>query len=224
MKCYPASVEIDYFTGSFDEWFKSHHEQACKTALASFCDTKWLCEFTILKRGKELRCVNLKSGHVKGHQNSKGKIIDTGPYQSNFSPGRFASTWTAKIKQELGDLEKRFHEKRTRSLALKNDEVDDAFDIHRSQVEEFYSRVLGGINLTNATCLSCLMHAPEYPLKCGHALCADCARSYDTAREDGVLRIEGCPFHARGCKERKETSWIKTKPMLAGVRILTLDG
>lgn len=210
--------------GSFIEWFKTHHELSCKTALASFCQTKWKCEFRVTKKTKELRCENLKSGHAKGHQDAKGKIIGTGVYQSAFSPEQFSSVWTGTIKQELAKLESRFREKSTQASGLKRDELDDAFEIHRSQVDEFYDRLQGGPFLTNATCLSCLMYTPEMVLKCGHALCADCARAYDTNHEDGLLCIEGCPFHAKGSKERKQVSRIKTKPILAGVRILTLDG
>ena len=216
--------EANEALGSFDEWFKSHYEQSCKTALTSFCQTKWRCEFRVVKRNRELRCQNLRSGHAKGHQDGKGKIIGTGPYRSEFSPEQFSSVWTAKIKEELGKLEQKFRGKRTKSMGLNREEPDDAFDIHRSQVEEFYSQVCRGSYLTNATCLCCLMHTPEFPLKCGHALCAECVRGYDATPQDGLITIKGCPLHSKGSIESRQISYMKTKPVLAGVRVLTLDG
>ena len=177
-----------------------------------------------MKRGKELRCQNLRSGHAKDHQDENGKPIGSGQYQSAFSPEDFGAEWIARVKEELTQLERKFREKRTISAGFERKEVDDVFDIHRNVVADFYGQARKGSYLTNATCLCCLMHPPEVPLRCGHALCTECIQGFNTNREDGIISIEGCPFHVRGSPEGKRISKIKTKPILAGVRVLTLDG
>jgi hypothetical protein len=77
-----------------------------------------------------------------------------------------------------------------------------------------------------------LREMPEHPLPCGHVLCTPCVRTYselDMKREGmqqkdkNFIRLDRCPLHLRYL--RFTDPWfLKFKPDLAGVRILSLDG
>ncbi|KAK1657663.1 hypothetical protein BDP55DRAFT_734742 [Colletotrichum godetiae] len=66
-------------------------------------------------------------------------------------------------------------------------------------------------------CLVCLARAPEYPLSCGHAICAVDVRRMT---ECGLLPINACPLCARPVREFK----YKGRPKTKGVNVLSIDG
>ena len=74
-----------------------------------------------------------------------------------------------------------------------------------------------------ATCLCCLMDTPLHPLPCGHILCVSCIKDSGRLLDDYNYMLSSCPLHP------SETKWsaphfVRFKPDLAGVRVLSLDG
>ena len=73
----------------------------CDNALDEFCAMFWPCTFS--SRGN--RCVNAQVSHQKGHQNKKGKIIGTGPYESDFTWELFADDWLHHLQGYLTEFQ-----------------------------------------------------------------------------------------------------------------------
>ncbi|KAL9624998.1 MAG: hypothetical protein Q9160_000727 [Pyrenula sp. 1 TL-2023] len=213
------------------ELFDRFYAVACTSALDQFCHRYWPCSF-VSRKGK--RCVNFKATHnAKGHQTSKGKIIQTGDYQSNFSPSAFKGAWEAYIKRHLQNIENEFQEKKNatlnkaperESLAASDDFF--AYDLHQEHLEIFYCqfdnyRAKDCLSLT--TCLCCLMEIPQHSFQCGHTLCTTCVKAYGEPNDLNSVTMHYCPLHKHETLGRKPRM-VHFKPDFAGVRVLSLDG
>lgn len=55
-----------------------------------------------MKRGS--RCANPSSGHAKGHQNAKGKVLAKGAYDPSFSYGDDLWTWNLKLERAINSI------------------------------------------------------------------------------------------------------------------------
>lgn len=196
-------------------------------AVENFCDQHWPCEFVHPKTN--LRCVNVRSGHTKGHQSADGKVIAAGEYVSKFSFDRHGEEFRTKVYSCLVDL------LRELTARCRNGESEEraAAAIHKSKVmNNFFSRAVPvnanvkppHASLTSHTaCFCCLFGQAEHFLPCGHVLCTQCLRTYGKQRGLHVFRIIGCPMEKTG--EPRAHIWdVYMKPRAAGVRILTLDG
>ena len=105
----------------------------------------------------------MRPGHVKGHQDVNGKVIDGGSYQSNFWPDKFVSKWHEILKQ---DLEQINTELQNRKRIEGKDEEPLAAVLHQSNTVQFYSD-LGPAShyISHSACFSCLVRElPEHPL------------------------------------------------------------
>lgn len=165
----------------------------------------------------------MKSGHnPKGHQNSEGKIIAAGDYQSDFHADDYVDDWCENIRRNLDGIQRSLQDILIRLPHMTEQQV--VSDLHREHMNDFY-RFVGQASdfVSHSTCFSCLRELPEHPLPCGHVLCTPCVEAYGRRSGKTVIKLEACPLHVR------ETTWlsaweIRVKPQYAGVRILSLDG
>lgn len=213
------------------ELFDKFYAISCTSALEQFCHKYWPCSF-VSRKGK--RCVNFKATHsAKGHQTSKGKIIQAGEYQSNFSPAAFKGQWETYIKQHLHNIENEFQNKKNGYLNKTAEREslsasDDFFtnEIHQEHLEIFYCqfdnrKAQDCVSLT--TCLCCLMAIPQHPFQCGHVLCTTCVKAYGELNDLNSVTMHYCPLHKHETLGRKPRM-VHFKPDFAGVRIMSLDG
>lgn len=75
---------------------------------------------------------------------------------------------------------------------------------------------------SNTTCLACLMHTPEKPFECGHALCDQCIRTSGarSRTEKHVYELENCIL----CGQQNSSKTFRFVPPTAGLRLLSIDG
>jgi hypothetical protein len=202
------------------------YAEHCRNAIEGV-NLDWPCSFP--------GCVNRRSGHSLGHQNSNGQLIgisastdgDTG--LGNFQEGSTSyqnptneRSFLMKLEQDLANLLNR----RSDSGIFLAPEV---CDLHKSEVRLFYEQHGGNRGALafqdNVCCVLCLTGAAVHPLACGHVICEGCLTNYGTQVEgDGnyITRIDECPMHSH-------LPWqapliIRAIPKEAGVRLLALDG
>jgi hypothetical protein len=175
--------------------------------------------------GTSTRCVNVASGHGKGHQSKDGKIIAAGSYKSQFVYKDYYSEFRNNVFIHLWHLLNNLQDK----TAQGEEASQTAASIHRDKVlSVFYQDVSNGTSIldefdSHSVCLCCLFETPEHPLPCGHVLCTPCIRLYGHAHGPNEIEMYGCPLEPDIM--RGFSSWtIRLKPKSAGVRILTLDG
>ncbi|KAL3422514.1 hypothetical protein PVAG01_06670 [Phlyctema vagabunda] len=203
--------------GSRVQLFDDVYDSMCFEALETFCNQYSPCSFS----NRFGTCSNFKSGHnPKGHQNSGGKIIAAGEYQSTFDVDIHGELWIDEIRQSLASLQDRVHNKSDgRSLS----ELEATGVVHEEIMCDLYQN-LGPVYkfVSHSTCFSCLRELPEHPLPCGHVLCSPCINAYGQKTSKTDIQLNYCPLH------RWDTAYfpwkIRIKPLHAGTRILSLDG
>jgi hypothetical protein len=167
----------------------------------------------------------MKSGHnPKGHQNSAGKIIGAGGYQSDFVFDDYADRFIDEIRTNLKKIQQEVYDLTFRRKRLTEEEA--ASEVHRQYMNLFYQNV-GDVYhfVSHSTCFSCLRELPEHPLPCGHVLCTPCVKAYGQQYEKTVIKLDYCPLHLGETEFLNDFPWrIKVKPLHAGTRILSLDG
>ncbi|KAF2650662.1 hypothetical protein K491DRAFT_697115 [Lophiostoma macrostomum CBS 122681] len=206
--------------GPAEQILQNFYMDYCDSALDDFCAVFWPCTFSN-KKGK---CVNVAERHTKGHQNSKGQIIGTGPYESTFTFESYADTWLDMLHQHILHFEAKVQEQLLINQAT--DELNVTTALHLTGVKRFYQH-LGGADkfISHSVCFCCLREMAEHPLPCGHILCTRCVRVYGSPSErlSGMYVVTSCPLH--DTTGVFPAQWgIYFKPELAGVRILSLDG
>ncbi|KAM3089514.1 hypothetical protein ACMFMG_001101 [Clarireedia jacksonii] len=197
--------------------FDDIYEYMCEEALEKFCNTYWPCSFNSKRYGK---CKNVKSGHnPKGHQNSAGKIIATGSYESDFPPN-YEDTWLHAIRTNVGQIEQKVH---TSSFNQTITGQEAAWNVHEGVMNKFYQNWDNVLKVvSHTTCFACLGALPEHSLPCGHVLCTRCVEAFGRSSHKTLLELHYCPLHNF---EKWDQPWqIKIKPVHAGVRVLSLDG
>ncbi|PQE03570.1 patatin-like serine protein [Rutstroemia sp. NJR-2017a BVV2] len=205
------------FLGSRVHLFEDNYEQMCYEALESFRNTFWPCNFSSKRYG---RCKNVKSGHnPKGHQNSAGKIIAAGQYQSDF-PTDYEDTWLDAIRANIAQIEQQVH---ANSFHQPITGQEPAWNAHEGVMNSFYQNFDSVSKVvSHTTCLSCLGILPEHSLPCGHVLCTPCVEAFGRPVHKTLIELSYCPMHK---SDKWDEPWhIKMKPVHAGVRVLSLDG
>lgn len=171
----------------------------------------------------------MRSGHTsKGHQSADGKVFAAGNWVSKFSfqDHRSFRDWvyscllellrelTTQV-QETGDAEEhvasRIHKTMVLSKLLSHAKHSDGAPHLRNYL------------MNNTACFCCLFGQAEHCLPCGHILCTDCVNTYGDPRGGNWIKLFECPFLCHGNK-RATSCVIHTKPKLAGIRLITLDG
>lgn len=211
-----------FSAGSAEQILETQYMDHCDNTLDDFCAIFWPCSFV---GKKNERCVNVKERHVKGHQNSRGTIIGSGPYESDFTFDNFCGEWFKNLKYYLTKSQNELESEMTTSRLA--DEVVVTNKLHNSNVKQFYYRVGGARSFySHATCLCCLRELAEHPLPCGHVLCTACVKAYGKAHEElsASFTISACPLHDDHQSLFPAPMEVHFKPPLAGVRILSLDG
>lgn len=203
--------------GPAEHLLNTYYMSYCDFALEDFCGKFCRCEY----EKRNMRCVNVREGHSKGHQNEKGAIIGTGPFFSSFNEDVFDHDWLRLLQEKTKAIQHEVNDELAVDRTLNEKKLTSK--IHRRKVEEFYKRVGGArLFISHSTCFCCLRDMPEHPLPCGHVLCISCILDYGILRPGSTIQIECCPLHP---SDRFSTSWdVKYKPKMAGVRILSLDG
>ena len=170
-------------------------------------------------------CVNTRKGHVKGHQDQRGKLFGSGEYQSDFFAESYRPTWHTCLQKILLDIERQMKQNHHVSLLhhRHTSEEKAASNLHLIRMNDFYHGLGGAKRFrSNLSCFSCLRDMPEHPLPCGHVICSLCVRSFGEQTSKTGFTLTNCPLHL---KMRLESLvQISLKPHLAGVRVLSLDG
>lgn len=169
--------------------------------------------------------MNVKDRHVKGHQNLRGTIIGSGPYESDFTFDNYCDEWLRHLKHYLTKFQKQLESEMTTSRL--EDEVAVTNKLHNSNVKDFYYRIGGARSFySHTTCFCCLRDLAEHPLPCGHVLCTACVKGYGKPHEElsASFKISACPLHDGHQSVFLAPMEVHFKPPLAGLRILSLDG
>ncbi|EUC48828.1 hypothetical protein COCMIDRAFT_2285 [Bipolaris oryzae ATCC 44560] len=209
------------FKGPADRILEKQYRSHCEAALEDFCAFYWPCTFSYRHRS---RCVNVKALHSKGHQNKKGEIIGTGPYESDFTFSGFAKDWNRHLQNHLAQFQVELSSQLMETPSAS--EVDITTRLHHDNITTFYKR-LGGAQkfVSHLTCYCCLRELAEHPLRCGHVLCTPCIKSYGKPHTElkHSYAMASCPLHHY--ETVSSAHWpVHFKPPLAGVRVLSLDG
>jgi hypothetical protein len=171
----------------------------------------------------------VRSGHGdKGHQNASGKIFADGKYEAQRT---FESLQQEFANNSFFRLEELLLRLRLRQKSnTKNNEIQDAAEIHRDDVlAYFYRHVMikgkPGRYTSHTVCFCCLLRPPEHALPCGHVLCTQCVMIYGRGKPGSrcAIEINHCPMESHNVQVGQPWA-IYLKPDAAGVRILTLDG
>lgn len=196
-----------------------HYKENYKRALAEFCEDWWPCCFQL----KGSRCVNTQRGHIKGHQDARGRVIAAGNYISanGFTEETFEGEWEAMLNNNLDIMRKKMNLMGRGDIAMEEEKA--AEKLHLNRMNEFYAN-LGPLEtyMNHSACFCCLRELPEHPLPCGHVLCTPCVKSYARQKNRVTYAMDCCPLHE---KLKWDQEWeIPLKPHLAGIRVLSLDG
>lgn len=201
--------------GTPNQLLEDHYMDHCEQAFADFSEWHWPCNF----QKKNVRCVNVYSGHAKGHQNAAGKILAAGNYVPSFNYNNDLCRWIQRLDKDLN------------SIQMSRDDVSPGFNVeeviptlHVENMKMFYREIGSANNFSSHyTCFCCLREIPEHSLNCGHVLCSACVRSYGVPKGTEFVEMRTCPI----CQAQDlplSSCLVKFKPPLAGVRVLCLDG
>ncbi|KAI9712097.1 MAG: hypothetical protein M1820_001806 [Bogoriella megaspora] len=112
------------------------------TALENFAERHWPCEY--VKKGGGGRCVNVRSGHSKGHQLKNGQVLAIGDYVSRFSYENSQHAFRNNVYYFLEQLLNRLQA----SVRSGGIPVIAAAQIHRDAVmADFYRHISRGEDL-----------------------------------------------------------------------------
>ena len=201
--------------GTPNQLLEDHYMDYCEQAFTDFCEWHWPCNF----HKKDVRCVNVYSGHAKGHQNAAGKVLAAGNYVTSFHYNNDLCRWIQRIDKDLD------------SIQMSKDDAGPRFNVeevisslHIENMKTFYKEI-GSTNSFSShyTCFCCLREIPVHPLACGHVLCSACVRSYGVPKGTGSVEMHKCPI-CQAQNLRLSSCLVRFMPPLAGVRVLSLDG
>jgi hypothetical protein len=219
MKCHRFRLHC---LGSIDDVFPQYLEYL-DDALENFCLSHWPCEF--IKPGGGERCVNVRSGHGKGHQLKDGRVIAAGEYVSRFSfegnQEEFRYNVYFRLKELLDILRAR--------VETGEPEEKAASQIHSHDVMPYFyqcatDRERGALEYNSHTaCFCCLFETPEHALPCGHTICTACLKIFGHMSGPTAVDLYQCPID-NGINGRFHCWRVLLTPKTAGIRILTLDG
>ncbi|WPG99958.1 calcium-independent phospholipase a2-gamma [Acrodontium crateriforme] len=208
--------------GQVDQLF-INYEKFFDYAFGEFLELHYPCSYVSADGTRQ--CMLVKARHLpKGHQDENG-IIAAGDYQAAFGAS-FLPHWKTQLRTAMEGIHRDFTYELEQASNDKTQTVPEekiALDLHLEHLNDFFEAVGPASSLcSHATCFCCLMDVPEQPLPCGHVFCMACIKAYGKQTKE-LISLSCCPLH------RASTKWarpalIRSKPTLAGVRILSLDG
>ena len=207
--------------GSPEQIFPKYFEYL-DAALENFAQSYWPCEF--IKPGGGGRCVNVRSGHSKGHQLKDGHVLAIGEYISEFSFENSRESFRTSVYCCFQNLHGLLQERLQKGQL----EIIAASEIHRDVVmAHFYQHATRGKTqlISQTACYCCLFEPPEHVLPCGHILCTSCIRIYGRPRGNTIVEVQDCPIESGNTQNYHSWNFnVYLKPKTAGIRVLTLDG
>ncbi|OTA77343.1 hypothetical protein M434DRAFT_402358 [Hypoxylon sp. CO27-5] len=207
--------------GTAEQLLSNAYTQLCVSALYTFANLYWPCNF-FNPAYRQGRCCNVLSGHnPKGHQNEHGKIIGHGKYQSNFDHSTFIPEWNRLIQDSLTKIQAAAYEIGQKIPGRSDLQI--ASILHRERISNFYNTLGNPVDfVSHSACFSCLRGLPECVLPCSHILCLECVKIYGRTTSRTTVELNRCPLHVR--EIMADPPWVITiKPPHAGVRVLCLD-
>jgi hypothetical protein len=208
-------------TGLPAEYLFQEYKKYFEYTLDEFCNTYSTCHFQNAKGS----CVNSAGTHTKGHQNSNGRVIAVGEYESTFTYNKYLSVWMMDLEMDVRSLHKKFETARAPSDTARSDEKV-LLRLHSRLMAKLYWR-LGCEFINHSFCVCCFTMIAEYTLPCGHVLCGICIKAFsDGLPCEGLYRLSQCPLHVRRTSRNQwvPPCMIRFKPQGAGIRALSLDG
>jgi Zinc finger, C3HC4 type (RING finger) len=162
---------------------------------------------------------------MKGHQNDKGRIIATGPYESDFMYNEYYDTWMADLEYYIEALQNEFQLERDHANE-KHELPDEVLVLrqHSTLMSNFYSETNQAEFRSHSTCVSCFAEMSIHALPCGHVLCTPCVKGYGKTVNKLDFNFKYCPLHPEQTRWVGSPFTIRFKPDFAGVRLLSLDG
>jgi len=217
-------TDTSEFKGNPETIFE-HYKDACTRGLETFYKKHWPCE---QRSNSGVRCVNLASGHTKGHQNPDGKVFKTTGYVSAFSID--AEEEKKRFLDGVHGNLKRLVDMKNKQSDVYESEEEYVSAVHVEYTLRKYTHIWGSPTspeplVSHKTCFCCLNSLPIHTLFCGHIICQMCFLAYSIESESGLRRVMSvCPL-CSNVWERWSDPWsIAIKPATAGLRILSLDG
>ncbi|KAI1343005.1 hypothetical protein F5Y15DRAFT_428961 [Xylariaceae sp. FL0016] len=195
--CVMFDAARQHLLGTADQLFADAYAELCVSALFSFADLHWPCEFRKASPQKDsVRCCNVKLTHEKGHQDCDGKGIGQGSYESQFDPQTFQHTFRKLTCDHLSKLQNSAYEIGKKLRGRTDPQI--AAILHRERIIDFYSS-FGNVSdfVSHSACFSCLRELPECLLRCGHILCLSCIQAYGRKNSRTSIELKRCPLHVR---------------------------
>ncbi|SPN97426.1 uncharacterized protein DNG_00940 [Cephalotrichum gorgonifer] len=213
-----------------DAVFNRDIREICKRAFIHSQDMSAVCSYVDPEGGQ--RCVNTKAGHALGHQTASGNLLADGPFAGvSFDPELFVSTIQSSVRLYIRQIDSH-NPSNTADWRRQATDVDRSINA-RLRALGLYPQWDGSCSavsratMNSKVCYGCLFDRPEYSLPCGHVICAGCLVDFDQT----PLGEQYPGFHTHVecfiCGARGGGSWpytIHSKPGLAGLRVLSLDG
>lgn len=208
--------------GRVDQLF-INYEKFFDYALGEFLELHYPCSYVSADGTRQ--CMLVKARHLpKGHQDEKG-IIAAGDYQAAFGAS-FLPQWKAQLRAAIEGIHRDFSYELEQAASDQTQTVPEekiALDLHLEHLNDFFEAVGPASSIcSHATCFCCLMDVPEHPLPCGHVFCMACIKAYGKQTKE-LVSLSCCPLHTASTKWARP-ALVRSKPTLAGVRILSLDG
>lgn len=175
------------------------------------------CQFVHKGKG----CILISRSHDDIHRDYKGRVIGNGACETGEPDSvidGICETVKAEFLKQCGVVNQISPEG-----AIMNPRPSAADVLgHRAEVLRGLDNNWAGIH-SYKTCFTCLSCVPDHVLPCGHAFCEGCVHDFGELTEDtkAEVVIASCVW----CKMAFcPAQVVQTKPLCAGIRILTLDG
>ncbi|KAH8661836.1 acyl transferase/acyl hydrolase/lysophospholipase, partial [Ilyonectria robusta] len=211
--------------------FNTDIRAVCKRAIIHFLDESAQCAFIDPDSGE--RCANTKKGHAKGHQRSSGQLLKEGLFVDGpFDSSRFILSIEECVLSVMNAVNPQAHSSRRKWQLLVSKHHREHIEVLRDlggypKPGTAQDKLKLGFFMKTSVCYGCLFGNPEYRLPCRHVICESCLRDSDQGethgQQTGLHMLRSCLI----CGDTKTAGWpyqIRLRPLLSGLRVLSLDG
>ncbi|RYP11186.1 hypothetical protein DL764_000211 [Monosporascus ibericus] len=203
--------------------------RACRQAADQFLDSSLPCSFEDPQTN--VRCINTRNGHAKGHQNYSGKFLASGSFIcGTIDSNKFVTSIRDSVESILEHMAKQSldHNGAFQYLIKQHKRI-----LRSAPSKKFWYQAIGhgpnsGTNASSRSagdpCFACLFGRPQYKLPCGHFQCTDCVADFGEKdpRNPHFVTLEECVC----CSQQTISQGYKIPllPKFCGLRVLSLDG